>query len=65
MGGNLEENQQPDEDGEDVPEGSMVVWHSESVPCSSRCHTYPEEALGANDWMVEEEARERFLQLWE
>jgi hypothetical protein len=32
------------------------VWHSESVPFPSRCRTYPEEALGANDWMVEEEA---------
>jgi hypothetical protein len=53
------------EEGENVPEGCMVAWDAEDVPCPSRCRTYPEEALGPNQWMTEEDAREQFPQLWE
>ena len=53
------------EEGEGIPDGSMVAWHSEDVPCPLRCRTYPEEALGPNQWMAEEETSEQLPQLWE
>jgi hypothetical protein len=53
------------EDGEDVPEGCMVVWDAEDAPCPSRCRTYPEDMLGPNQWLTEEDVGERFPQLWE
>jgi hypothetical protein len=53
------------EEGEDVPEGCMVVWDDEERPCPSRCRTYPEDALESNQWLTEEDIREQFPQLWE
>ena len=53
------------EEGEDVPEGAMVVWDSEGVPCPSRCRVYPEDMLTPLQGLTEDEAREQFPQVWE
>ncbi len=51
--------------GEDVPEGCMVAWDAEDVPCPLGCYTHPADALIPLEWLSEEDARERFPQLWE
>ena len=53
------------EAGEDVPEGSMVVWDCEDVPCPSRCRVYPEDAVMPLQGLTEDEVKEQFPQLWE
>jgi hypothetical protein len=54
------------EDGEAVSGGCLVAWDApNNAPCPSRCRAYPEQALGPNQWMTEEEAREQFPHLWE
>jgi hypothetical protein len=53
------------EEGEDVPDGCMVAWDAGGVSCPLWCTTYPADALRPLEWLQEEEARERFPQLWE
>ncbi len=50
---------------EETPEGALVAWDSEDVPCPSRCRVYPEGAFEPQQGLTEDEVRERFPQLWE